>query len=90
MTEEIIIDRLKQENEILKEKLEIANNSDKRTLEILQENKHLNDLLNQALKEQEELRVALEEIREMCNKHLDAKEICYATQVIDKINEVLK
>ena len=45
---------------------------------------------NDCLKLRESIcRKALEEIREMCNKHLDAKGICYATQVIDLINEVL-
>ena len=45
---------------------------------------------DQLLKDKTKYKTALEEIREMCNKHLDAKEICYATQVIDKIDEVLQ
>ena len=62
-----------------------------------QENKHLNDLLNQALKEQEEFRIALEEIREIAEKAVNSNDCyvymyagkMYCKPILNKINEVL-
>ena len=73
------LQRLKQENEKLKEEIQ----SQKGLITVGGKQQYEMTLAYDKCK------TALEEIREMCNQHLEAKEICYATQVIDKIEEVL-
>jgi chromosome segregation ATPase len=51
------------------------------------ENKHLNNLLNQALKELEKTRETLTEIKELCQKHIKAEKIVMANDILQKISE---
>ena len=89
--------RLKQENEKLKEELQKAMDNyveldllRKKSEELLiKDAEYWLNNRNEICKETEIYRKALEEIRKMVNRHLDAKEICYGYQVVDKINEVL-
>lgn len=89
--------RLEQENECLKEKLIIAQNSDNKTMEILKENAELKEKINTyncssncyKYIEANKYRKALEEIREM------TKAVRYFPQerfvlIRAKINEVLE
>lgn len=94
------IERLEQENKVLKDNINhlqaIIDDGRAENKRFREENIEYDEELaieklshKSDLETLEQYRSALEEIREMCNRHLDAKEICYATQVIDKIDEVL-
>ncbi len=77
---EKIIDRLKQENEKLKEYINEA--------KIEYENLLINR--NNFAVRAEIYRQVLEKIREKAQKHIKAEQICFADEIINLINEVLK
>jgi uncharacterized protein YukE len=74
----------------------IQNEYEQQLDQLKTENKHLNDLLNQALKELEKTRETLTEIKKICNKesgwvncsnNMPTETAIFAEQILQKISE---